>query len=55
MTKEQNNEAALMCYRTLIDDLQGRVIYMEDEEGVLRRWIPPRRPIFDPIDEPEGK
>jgi hypothetical protein len=42
-----DKDKALVCYRTLVDDLQGRTIYMEDDEGVLRRWTPPRRPIFD--------
>lgn len=42
-----SKEKALICYRKLIDDLQNRTIYMEDDEGVLRRWTAPRRPIFD--------
>ena len=47
-------EKALVCYRTLIDDLQGRVIFMQDKDGALRRWMPPCRPIFDKPKEPKG-
>ena len=25
-----------------VEDMQGRVFYCEDDEGVLRRWAPPR-------------
>ena len=42
-----DKDKALLCYRRLIDDLQGKIIFMEDDEGVLRRWVAPRRPIFD--------
>jgi hypothetical protein len=46
MTK-QNAIAALHSYRRLIDQMQGHTFYCEDEDGVLRRWYPPRRPIID--------
>jgi hypothetical protein len=42
-----DKDKALLCYRTLIDDLQDRTIFMQDEDGLLRRWTPPRRPVFD--------
>ena len=42
-----DKDKALRCYRVLIDHLQGRTIYMENDEGVLQRWTPPKRPIFD--------
>jgi len=27
-----------------IKDMQGRVFYREDDDGVLRRWTPPKPP-----------
>ena len=48
-----DKDKALACYRTLIDDLQGRTMFMQDDNGMLRRWTPPRRPIFDPLKEPK--
>ena len=37
----------LAHYRSLIDAMQGGTYYREDDDGVLRRWYPPRRPITD--------
>lgn len=28
--------------KNAVDDMQGRTFYCEDEDGVLRRWVPPR-------------
>lgn len=42
-----DQDKAIICYRTLIDNMQGKVIYMEDDDGFLRRWYPPPRPVFD--------
>ena len=30
--------------RLAVEAMQGTVIYMEDDEGVLRRWYPPSMP-----------
>lgn len=38
-------------YRRTVDAMQGYTFYWEDDEGVLRRWYPPKRPINDK--EPE--
>jgi hypothetical protein len=46
MTKSEL-DAAVREYRRLIDAMQGHVFYCEDDEGVLRRWFPPRRPFAD--------
>ena len=46
MTKAEM-QLVLAGYRMFVDGLQGRVIYMEDDEGILRRWTPPKRPITD--------
>lgn len=35
--------------RDAVESMQGQVFYCQDEEGVLRRWYPPRVP------EKEGK
>ena len=40
-------EKVLTGYRMLVDGLQGRTFYLEDDEGILRRWTPPKRPITD--------
>jgi hypothetical protein len=40
-------EGLVILYRHLIDRMQGQTFYIEDEEGALRRWHPPRRPILD--------
>lgn len=42
-----NKDKALAHYRMVVDQLQDKIIYMEDDEGVLRRWYPPKRSIFD--------
>lgn len=34
-------------YRTIIDEMQDHAFYVEDEEGALRRWSPPKRAYFD--------
>ena len=39
-------------YRRVIDQMQGYVFYIEDDEGLLRRWYPPKRPITDKKDTP---
>ena len=46
MTKEQL-EGLLYQYRMAIDRMQGHIYFIQDEDGVLRRWYPPRRPILD--------
>lgn len=45
-----DKDKALVCYRTLLDGLQGKIIFMQDEDGVLRRWVAPDRPIYDKKD-----
>lgn len=40
-------EAKLNWYRAVIDRMQDNTFYVEDGDGVLRRWYPPTRPIFD--------
>ena len=34
--------------RNAIESMQGHTFYCEDDEGVLRRWYPPRVPMKDP-------
>ena len=46
MTKTEL-EAAIIEYRRIIDAMQDRVFFCEDDEGILRRWMPPRRPRID--------
>ena len=43
----QRLEHLVRYYRRIIDDMQGRTFYVEDEDGVLRRWHPPQRHIMD--------
>jgi len=31
-------------YRRMLDGMQGHTFYCEDEDGVLRRWVPPKHP-----------
>jgi hypothetical protein len=35
-------QAAILHYEFYIRQMQGRTFYCEDDEGVLRRWYPPR-------------
>ena len=37
-------------YKTAIAAMQGKTFYCEDEDGMLRRWYPPR-----PITDKEGQ
>ena len=37
----------LVHYRTLVHQLEGRVFYKEDEDGILRRWTPPSMAIME--------
>ena len=46
---KQDMILALQSYRYIIEQMQGHTFYCEDEDDVLRRWHPPRRPIFDEI------
>jgi len=41
----KKDEALMLVsyYRRRIDEMKGRTFYCEDDEGVLRRWYPPRR------------
>lgn len=48
MTKE-DAMARLQAYRRMIDKLHGKVVYVEDDEGLLRRWYP-LRPLIDKKD-----
>lgn len=34
--------------RNAVDAMQGKTFYCEDDEGVLRRWTPPRMPKKEP-------
>lgn len=43
MTRQQ----IIQHYRSIIDQMQGHTFYIENEDGVLQRWYPPRRPIGD--------
>lgn len=47
-TKEFEMTAAQkqIYYRKLIEAMQDKTFYCEDEDGVLRRWYPPR-PLSD--------
>ena len=47
MDIKYDKDKALVLYRSLIDSLQGKTFFVQDEEGVLRRWVPPKSPIFD--------
>jgi|GEM_PF-6055113 len=40
-------EGLVAQYRRLIDAMQGHTFYCEDDEGNLRRWYPPARPLLD--------
>lgn len=42
-----SNEGLLNIYRGMIDNMQGHVFFVQDEDGVLRRWYPPKRPLAD--------
>jgi len=46
MTKEQAL-GLIHQYRRLIDTMQGQTFYVQDEDGFLRRWYPPQRPLLD--------
>tara|TARA_R110002153_G_scaffold43064_3_gene122004 strand:- start:341 stop:496 length:156 start_codon:yes stop_codon:yes gene_type:complete len=45
----KKDEALMLVnyYRNMVDEMQGHIFYCEDEDGVLRRWYPPRRHLTD--------
>jgi len=47
----------LVNHRTLVSQLEGRVFYREDEDGVLRRWTPPSMALMEAMlkDTDEGQ
>ncbi len=34
--------------KSAVEAMQGHTFYCEDEDGVLRRWVPPRVPTERP-------
>lgn len=40
-------------YERLLSEMQGTVFYAEDDEGVLRRWTPPKILRLDTEDVPD--
>jgi len=38
-----------------VEEMHGKVFYCEDEEGVLRRWYPPRLPNLESLKELKKK
>ena len=47
----------LVNHRALVHQLEGRVFYREDEDGVLRRWTPPSMALMEAMlkDTDEGQ
>lgn len=45
MTKQQM-EGLIFQFRRMLENMQGHTFYCEDENGVLRRWYPPKPPIL---------
>lgn len=37
-----SDETKVKHYEALLRRMQGQIFYCEDEEGILRRWHPPR-------------
>jgi len=49
-----NEKMALNYYRNVIDQMQGHTFFVVDDDGFMRRWMPPNRPALDPKNgEPE--
>ena len=40
-------DIAITLYRNIIDSMQGHTFFVQDDDGLLRRWTPPRRPQID--------
>lgn len=36
-----NEKTHLLLLNKAVQNMQGRTFYIEDDEGVLRRWYPP--------------
>lgn len=43
----ENLEMVIRHYRQMIDELQGQIFFVQDEDGFLCRWHPPRRSILE--------
>ncbi len=39
---DEERQVRLEALNRSVESMQGRVFYCEDDEGVLRRWYPPR-------------
>jgi hypothetical protein len=53
MTKRERLEGLLKHYERLINEMQGQVFFVQDAEGVLRRWYPPTTVASDLLGESE--
>lgn len=46
-------EMKLVMYERIVEKMQGHIFYIEDEDGHLTRWTPPRHPLAGVEEKPE--
>ena len=44
-------EMKLVMYERIVERMQGRTFYIEDEDGHLTRWTPPRHPMLAGVEK----